>query len=661
MKSVACLFCKAICVVRDDQQIYISDEGLICQACLGKANHCSALSVAERIVLKEEILSAMCHPEQVAYFALLPNFYLICLECKKVIDENILCLNLSSPRFTLVNKLSVEYQMTSEITILSRWRKRLQVNQKISDIYKNLVESYFFSSYYPVCCTHLHESLFYDIASLEFKCQYCGPTESKCYFSNAEHYSFIVQVSLQILQNLPTSAFNPILIKAAQAKSFDKNSLFLMKDAIEEKNNFKISIGMVCLYCCKPFGYKLKQPMQLHSNKLHEICLECFIKNTLTSCYLDNNPIINEFRPIMQDFLEKPLKRCHEHTNLVFCIRNNKLPYKFCCIENLCQDCFENLTKSEEIECTKCRIKMNKKFMVLNEHLKELIEYFELYCELHSEPISHMNKSNGSVYCKNCPELKFRKGHPQSLSDDQYAFRGLLLKFIEPYLENHQEIFIPALINKYSFFFSLECIYEVFQNLKQAFGDQTENGAEQVERTIFESLPRFRNILPVNMNRIQKWSIRKNYRETIKIKTDGLLELFGIIIGNCDDGELEASIYCSGYQMGTARVPIKSSSEDAFSYLFPKPILIQNTWTEIGVAFNGPADYICHGMPSKRISPLIYKNLEIFIDSDHFDNGNNIIGGPIIGFILSKITVSKSDYETCQQMEKKNLPIKYSK
>ena len=113
-----------------------------------------------------------------------------------------------------------------------------------------------------------------------------------------------------------------------------------------------------------------------------------------------------------------------------------------------------------------------------------------------------------------------------------------------------------------------------------------------------------------------------------------------VLVGNSRLTYGVASIYINQNQCGNKELhPTQGKIYEKIK--LDQPAIISQNPTELGLGISF-GDYY-HGYPKYRVKNLYVEDIAIKIDSNSFENGNNLIGGPIFGFVFSPFYINPNE------------------
>jgi hypothetical protein len=269
---------------------------------------------------------------------------------------------------------------------------------------------------------------------------------------------------------------------------------------------------------------------------------------------------------------------------------------------------------------------------MVNEELKKKLEFLEVQCPDHGKIAEYFNKTDPIVKCSLCNDYKTIKIQQNKYSTDYSAGVPSIFK---KYENDLKKSFVASMINSIYPLIPGQKIYETFWQLESlASGIEISQSLTRVQRFSFLS--------PSDTINIQEqWLIKSMSKESLKLKIQGVAELHGIIIGNPIDSDMDVTVYVSNI---TKNMKLQTNVKMT-EILFQNPVKIHSDWTEIAISYSGNGKSVIHGFPCGLIQDLKLNESLISVDADEYkmSNGNNAIGGPILGFVFNKIHLNEEE------------------
>lgn len=643
LKSYACRGCDIMCTGANDEVTYIFNDSLYCDKC--KPQESIKLNVVEKGTIKNEVLLSNCHPGQGAHFIIAPPYYLICLKCKNVYQGNI--INISNPKIILHQFLLDALNRNENLpqSRIKLMRNALKAGNPTKKIHEALLETHFYSSKQLLCSAHVQEVDSYSLASLTFHCPLCTDP-NKIGLTSMDH---IIADSFAKAVKFSTNGFNPDFIDlyfqiwrgfydpALKNPLIQYKFLLMMKNASEDGQNTNVNGYCICLCCKKRFGFGLDQAVQLHEQRLHEVCVECFLEKKLTQCPIDGEQVVGRLIICRNsDIVNKKEKYCFDEScKCAFSAYNKVYPFKLCCVENFCLPLINKSDISNVIQCPEC-LDIVRSEIKVNDFLLKKLSFLEVNCRTHYQPIQLFGSKKFSLICSKCKDYNTLKMTKKDHKTDYLENLPNIINFFDSYQDKMASLFIFHIIKYCIPFLSAQKICDTLQELEDI--DPTQGKTEALTEIM-----RFSKLSSLGTFYVQeKWLIDTRVKETIRICSQGLLALRGLIIGNTDDFPLKASIYVGNNLIIEEQLDGKNES---VKVLFPNVFKVCDEWTTISVLFTGSGTSVVHGIPFYREKELMHEDTRIFVDSDEnlMINGNNVLGGPILGFIFSQLHLNPDE------------------
>ena len=331
-----------------------------------------------------------------------------------------------------------------------------------------------------------------------------------------------------------------------------------------------------------------------------------------------------------------------------FSVYSKVLPYKLCCVENFCSASINKSDISNVIQCPEC-LDTVKSEVKVNDLLLKKLAYLEVNCRTHYQPVQLFGIKSFSLKCSKCKDYN----NPQIKKDfksDYFENLPNFINFFDSYQEKMASLFIFHIIKYCAHFLSAQKICDTLQELEDI-------GLTQGRREALTDVQRFRKLSALGSFNIQeKWIIDTSIKETIRICTRGLLSLRGLIIGNTDDFPLTASIYIGDNLVIEEQL---DGATESVKVIFPNAFKVCDEWTTISVLFSGKGTSVVHGIPIYREHELMLDDTRIFVDYEEnlMQNGNNVIGGPILGFIFSQLHLNNDEAKVYNLISSSRLQV----
>jgi hypothetical protein len=572
--------------------------------------------------IKREILYADCHTHLQA-FSMLPKEnwnYLYCKACtQNYAGEKVSFLN-QTPRKILTFSLETALKENYTKEIKANWT--LKLTGSVTEIRECLQEKFFLDFSTPVCLKHFQAAEFYDLNKFSFKCPSCDLTDKS--YSFTQYYQYILEQCRNALASAKTGAFTSAIIKQLNSQQPDKNFFYSLKDLNSTKNS-SLTKTSICLKCSETFGFGMRYPIQLHENEHHEICYKCYLKYSENFCFLDGEQKVSTIKPPdMTNLSKDENKRCIglDHTTY-FSYYNRKFPYEFCCGANLCSQC-KDAVQRNLLTCETCFTERRLEDVKINTPLLEKLKFSELMCSKHEErPAKYFDDTRFIAYCDKC------NGFPQGLRRNTN-----ISKFITA-VDNQLTQTAPQSslayeIAKAPFLFPITTKLRLLRWL-----------SEPTKVEIF----RFSRVFPPAYP-IFAWKIKPDQYESLSLACpECMLELQGFLIGMGETGYPSVKILANGDLCANVRLRPVIPANHYQEVMLNKPVIISDTPVSFWFQFSD-AEYIYHGLPKNRIRDLTFNGHKLVVGADFFANGNNSIGGPILGFVFSSFYVSARENPT---------------
>ena len=573
--------------------------------------------------LKNEVLESSCHSGMQAYYMNRENYYLYCKQCKPQADVAFFNFEREGPRTFLLKVLASLLEKSYPIEFISRWRNSLKISVSVSDLHKSLREQLFLESANPICDEHFFDAPYYNTDSLKFQCASCATDGYTVVFS--DYRDQLINYLKAFLAECKTASIPSTVVKAIRNNSFDKNFFYVMKYVKSEKGSSLVGSSL-CIVCMLPFSLGSHYPIQLHQNELHEICYTCYKTYNFQKCYIDNQDIVGDITPASCQALFKiTSKTCpgRNHSKR-FSYYENVIPYHVCCGVNICEECREmsNVT-SGGFTCPNCtnRIPLNQ--IKKNEALLNQLKHTEILCENPDHAgqyAKNFNHDDIMVYCAKC--VVPGKYRAQVMPDRLNT--SLVNKIVE--LAPASKHDIVRMLLPEIFIYPLMAKLKIYRHLQDYS---------------YEPVLRFSGFLPRNGRSMLKWIADRNRPEIISVSCEGIMEMSGVLVGRAFQDGSEVRVNCD--QRELCRGLIRTDSQDMEMIMLNQTILISSRPQYLEFYFS-EGKYM-HGNPRTIIGPLTFHDIPIRIDSASFDNGNNLIGGPILGFVFQTLCLKDRELE----------------
>lgn len=567
------------------------------------------------IELRKEVLYADCGHELQAFFMHEQWFILYCRECRPKNENSIISFSRQSPRAYLTGLLENALTGNYPYELKQIWRNR--ITSAVSDIHKCIKEKFFFDMDAAICLEHYQYANGYNCKDFIFKCGYCKEDENTAeypmYFEN------IVLVIREFLKTAKTTSLISTVVIAIRDSKFDKNVLYCMR-YVKSEASCSLSSSATCPICFTKFALGPSYPIKLHEEELHEICYSCYKKYQLSNCFIDNFSVNSKISPANPSYLfNVASKMCgfsHSDNRGRFSYYEKVVPYHICCQENMCGTCREvNTTSVGATICKQCGSSKVTSQITQNKYLLNQLKHTEVRCENPEHKgkyAEYFNDVDIVVYCKSC------------IIPGRYRAARIPDKFNTRLLEEIQKNLQVKALSKIMIFCIREIfIYPIMTKLRLL---------RNLQKDCENDLVRFNTILPTSFESINQWSANPGIYERILISCKGMLEIKAFLIGCALQMGSYVEIYMNGSQVAQSQV--NYNTQERYQRVFlSESVLIKSEPLEFCIRFT-QGNYH-HGLPSPSLKDLNYNGVKIIIGSPSMANGNNIIGGPIIGFTFA--------------------------
>ncbi|OMJ80617.1 hypothetical protein SteCoe_19103 [Stentor coeruleus] len=611
---------------------------LICSECVKMPKYIISNQVLKPIdnqtltKLKEEIINSTCHPASQAYYFNRSNCKLICKNCNPNNKMRILEFRDSSPKYKL--KLLLEESCNSnkyDKSYRNRWKNMLIGSAQ--DIYKCLVEIYFFDNEMPICTDHIEEAKFYDEAEFKFKCRLCEQNKQTC-IPYEQNIMNLRLKCLNIVKSAKTAALNSYILNAILNDNFDKNFFYVMKNLNSEKDS-NLSKTSRCILCYEEFGLGMMLPIPLHDKLLHEICCKCYYTKNPTFCPIDNLKVSSFMIKSFRDMYILKSKNCSEHknVNLKFSYYKKKYPYNICCNQCICESCLEESMKSGVISCSQCNLMKNTNQIVQDMQLLYQLKFIEIPCDTHSSiSASFFDSNNIKLYCESCKPI------PVALRKEILCdkFDNELINKLA-FMQMNSKLFTK--IQGFRYFYPLIVKYRAYKFYESCNQNpQTINsyGVQPSNSTLM----RFTNIIPKRLTSILNWYITADSYYNLHIHCKGELELSGLVIGRPISVIGKIEVFLNNQAIAQSDIDFYFNEGQTYDIDFATTVPISYTPVTLFIRFS-PGNY-CHGDKMSLIDNLMFNDVPIFVSSSK-KYGNLENGGPIVGFKFINFHVSEAE------------------
>ena len=487
-----------------------------------------------------------------------------------------------------------------------------------------------------ICIQHLNPVSFIDEERFLFQCAICS-LRSPC---PVPDLFFHFEKAKLICREAKTCAFTSTILnvlkndnpRPKECKDFLLDMEFLMKN-----RNDNLDAKSRCLHCQDLFNLGEKTPIQLHQEEKHEVCYACFISGQVRECPIDKTPVNDQIKPARADFLYKiRAKMCIlEHTDRTdqtkyFSYYKNSPPYRIHCGHNICSGCVSNSKERKVLECSKCELPMTPGDETIDEFIVQQLKFIELFCDNpdHSGMgDKYYNIDQCLVYCQKCKfENKYRNFQNPSL--------------------------FSAEINKKLYNLSLESNNLMLREVAEKLFLYTLSSRLGLYRYIAnETGPNLINvqmdpkILPLTFESFSYWTPHRTEAENLQIKSNAILEVYGLLVGKGvrNSGEIQITFSDGSWKYGT--IEAAASIEDKIQgFMFDEPLLLKSM-VEIYVGISA-GEYF-HGYGQRSDDGVFKANSRINLDENRYIeffsnsnvNGCFANGGPVIGLVISKFSI----------------------
>ena len=571
------------------------------------------------VILQKQVLKAHCHEEKQAYWINKDCFYLSCQECGSEVYS--FSFEKIEPKKLLKNLLEqIIQEGRHDKEYLYHWK--ISLNQDIESMHKSLKEMFLLDSKIPICIIHFEKATTYDLKKFTFHCPSCPQSDNQVPHDD-QNMNRILSEAFNCIRIAKTSAISTTILKAISCGNYDKNFLYAMHKVNDEKKA-SITRTSSCLRCFREFSLGKLYPIQIHMEERHEICYEYCQQGWPSTCFIDGENSVTELKlaPAYALFAVEG-NVCKDHgSNYKFSYYNNIDPYNVCCPKvNICGDCKNSSTTTGFIQCPNCFTIKKINTLQINASLKNTLKHTEVNCDdpYHAgSSATCFNKETLQVYCDKCKN----RGRNANNKNFFQFFTELNKKLYEQY-QNAPSILMKSAIIDITL--PLRVRLRLYKMLQQ--------------RQDLINLIRFTDYLPSeNYDNLSQWEIsRTDPPCSLVLSCDGRLELLGFFIGFSKIGFETLVISTNNETICNTEICYKVNNFAYQKVELTKSIIISSDPVEFLFTFSEGSYY--HGDPKYREANLFVDNINIKLDSRDFSLRNNVIGGPIFGFIFDSFYI----------------------
>lgn len=566
--------------------------------------------------LKQEVLISDCHPDQEEHSIDLETFKVYCTYCA---PPNKCLLDQTSPRsFLYIQLQSALKKKKYPREYIKDLLYRTRPSSSLQEIVTTLKKKVMFDSQYALCSKDLEPTIYLDREKFTFHCPNCI-TET-CHDFNT-YKDYFILIAFEKLSVTKTDSFRTYIIDCIRNQNYDKNFFLEMKEVVSNQES-NLSNSSFCLICKEPFNVGEMIPIKLHEEDLHEICYKCYKNQPYRNCPIDGKPFpLIPNTPKAKFLFELPSKSCdNDSSHIKFSYFKKNLPFKLSCSHNICSACI--IPNAHSLSCINCEIPNDPKNILPNKAFIERLKYIELMCEEHPDQIiKSYIPADLKVLCQKCKPNPKADLNPENFNIEL----NKKLKEVETRENKLLETFFRDII-----LHSLHTRLNAYRYITNQ------------ER--YKRLWIFKQIGPKYFDSKVLWGAKRDYAQLLTITSNCLIEISGIIVGKPVDQQKLLEIRTSDKIYQHQLEPLKADDQDKFVLVPFHEILDANSG--LNVSFKFSEGVYCHGLPDKSFKPVDKLDLDpdnfISLSSTTIENGNLLIGGPILGLTVSRFYLSSS-------------------
>ena len=568
-------------------------------------------SLSEAKPAKQPLSICKVHNEPVSKFDKL-SFTFTCSQCEQ--GEAIVSSNLKTYFLEYIDK---NYETIKKIICPERrkWvysaRKLIQlasVCKFIDSISKNIV----------YCDKHNYkQAIHINLSDFSVFCEECDVSLLETISIDPKNIEEIIEKGLEKIKNSESLKLNKFHLKL---KNQHSKALSLIIFEIKRLNLSSTSLIPRCSLCNKTLSYGSLTPILL--NCKHTICFCCYMIENNDVCGIDKLPI-----EVDENFDEKAFDkhdlRCHNNHSLFNCL--GKI-YKLPCFHNCCEKC-----KNFDV-CQRCELGFDNKNLKENNKIMNIVDLFKLFCNQHNLYCQSVDVIDLRGICTNCTT-----NNP--CINDIITIRNLAKNTLLDLLENkgykNRRCKIEVLKNiAYNRVLTLTQYFNTLQYFLMR------KNPELNLSQVYE-IKRFTKLLP-NDSVTKIWKNEKEDACGFKIMFKKPVLLHGIIFG----GSIRKGIFYKPSANEKIKIRLVTQNNevkyenDFYNNLnmeentikFDHILKIKEN-SEYSIVVNVIGSFR-HGLCFSQIST---EGLSLQrLDASFKEIGNNVVGGPLLGFIVSE-------------------------